>query len=63
MGVYDRKPKPVRVQAHWFGMTEGGPYGPAFWIEVGRQVKAARVSDREAVRMIVRQVETKHKGK
>lgn len=64
MGVYDRKPKPVRVRTCWFGMTRDRQ-GPAFWIEVSRRVSAAGVSAKnlEAVRIIVRQVETKHKGK
>lgn len=64
MGVYDRKPKAVRVRTRWLGLARGGSHGPAFWIEVGRRVRAARVSnDLEAVRRIVRQVETKQKVK
>ena len=63
MGVYDRKPRPVRVRTDWFRYASRR-HDPAFWLEVGRRVSAARIrsTDRHAVAMVVRQMETKRRG-
>lgn len=64
MGVFDKKRKGTTIRTNWFKLASG-PRPRAFWLKVGKEVAARRVSrsDMGNVRIIVREVEQGWKGR
>jgi len=57
MGMYAPKRPAVRVRTDWMGLHPTRPM--SFWIEVGRRVKARRITqgDLRKVRSVIAEVE------